>query len=279
MFIAKKLFLITFFNFALFFLISLVGHQVSLNAKSDAPDMNNQWKDFHRLTLSDTIAEYYPYANCFKKASDRYNIPVILLLSVAKGESDFDPKDKSPANCHGIMQIQWPDTARDLGFKSKYQLYEPCRNIMAGARYLKKLLDMHHGNIHLALAAYNYGPTRIHAGISPGIVPEGAQWYSGYIFHHMKGIINRERALKRGEKVVFYKRSRKLAIITFNEIFRAEGFIEYIRGKEPSVRLEWFKAPFNRYSVVMLFNSSNEKRKSIKSMAKIGFKVDESKEF
>jgi len=35
---------------------------------------------------------------------------------------------------------------------------DPRQNIMAGARYLRQLLDEHRGNVKLALASYNAGP-------------------------------------------------------------------------------------------------------------------------
>jgi soluble lytic murein transglycosylase-like protein len=35
---------------------------------------------------------------------------------------------------------------------------DPRQNIMAGALYLRRLLDSHRGNIKLALASYNAGP-------------------------------------------------------------------------------------------------------------------------
>ena len=249
-------------------------------AKATIPNMDDLWTRFLREQSTPTIFDYYPYADCFKKASECYNIPVDLLLAVAKGESDFDPEAKSKANCHGIMQIRWPITAGELGFRSINELYDPCRNIMAGAKYLRKMLDQHGGNIHLALAAYNYGPGRIHSGISPYDIPEGAIKYSSYIYHHMKTIHNRAIELNKGKQIKGYRRSGKLPVITFDYFFHAEAFIDYIRKKIPSIRLDWFRTPENDYDVVMLFGSETEKRRAIQNLANIaGYRVDESREF
>ena len=244
------------------------------------PDINDLWYRFQREQSPPIIFDYYPYAECFKKASEIYGISPLLLLAVAKGESDFNSKAKSSANCHGIMQIKWPITAKELGFRSISELRDPCRNIMAGAKYLRQRLDQHGQNIHLALAAYNYGPGSIHSDISLGDVPAGARWYSGYIYHHMKTILNRARELRNGKKIKGYRRSRKLPIITFQYVFRAEAFIDYIREEIPSIRLDWFRTPENDYAVVMLFGNDSEKRKAIQKLASVvGYKVDESREF
>ena len=59
-----------------------------------------------------------------------------------------------------------PDTARQLGVNGD----DPSANVLAGARYLRQLLNRY-GDVELALAAYNAGPTAIErAGHAP-VVP------------------------------------------------------------------------------------------------------------
>jgi soluble lytic murein transglycosylase-like protein len=55
------------------------------------------------------------------------------------------------------MQIM-PALAKDLGVTDPF---DPRQNIMAGARYLRRLLDVHSGNVALALASYNAGPANV----------------------------------------------------------------------------------------------------------------------
>jgi hypothetical protein len=123
----------------------------------------------------------YPYQSCFDIAARLSDVPVELLLAVARTESNWDPTARSHANAHGIMQIQWPGTARHLGFDRVAELYNPCANIEAGARYLRELLDSNGGNVDRALAAYNYGPARI--AKSPS-VPAGAKRYAQTVANH-----------------------------------------------------------------------------------------------
>jgi soluble lytic murein transglycosylase-like protein len=147
-----------------------------------------------RLTLLATLlapgplveaATDYPYQSCFEIASKMHQVPVDLLLAVAATESAWDPDARSHANAHGIMQIQWPGTARHLGVTRVAELYNPCLNIELGARYLRELLDANQGNVELALAAYNYGPGRIQRAAT---LPDGARAYARKVSNHQARI-------------------------------------------------------------------------------------------
>ncbi len=127
----------------------------------------------------------YPYQSCFEIASRMHDVPVDLLLAVAATESAWDPDARSHANAHGIMQIQWPGTARHLGVKRVAELYNPCLNIELGTRYLRELLDASGGDVERALAAYNYGPGRISRSAE---LPAGAIAYAGRVAEHQARI-------------------------------------------------------------------------------------------
>ena len=244
-------------------------------------DLNQLWKKFKRIPQSEAVFALYPYKDCFRKASRMYQIPPVLLLAVAKGESDFDPEAVSRKDCHGIMQINWSaGTAGDLGFKTKGELYDACRNIMAGARYLRWMLNMHGGNIHLALAAYNYGPGNIPKGTSPYRIPQGANFYSGYVYHHVKTILARSGIGSPGMPSTPYRAGDcKLPIIVWDENFRAEAFIEAIRKRDKRIRLDWFRNPKGEYTVVMLCKDKQEERDAIARLKKVGYKVKQKDRF
>jgi hypothetical protein len=63
------------------------------------------------------------------------------------------------------MQLMDP-TADSLGVMN---VFDPKENIRAGTEYLAKMMDKYSGNLDLALAAYNAGPTAVdnHKGV-PG---------------------------------------------------------------------------------------------------------------
>lgn len=101
----------------------------------------------------------------FRKASQKYNVPIELLKAVAKAESNFNPNAVSKAGAQGIMQLM-PATARELGVVNSF---DPVQNIMGGAKYLSGLLKKFNGDISLALAAYNAGSGNVkkYGGIPP----------------------------------------------------------------------------------------------------------------
>ncbi len=155
----------------------------------------------------------YPYQSCFEIASRLHDVPVDLLLAVAATESNWDPDARSHANAHGIMQIQWPGTARHLGVRRVSELYNPCLNIELGARYLRELLDASGGDVQRALAAYNYGPGRIGRETA---LPDGARRYASKVASHQKRISQRNAGAR--EKLVVARG------VVFDSGTRAAGF-------------------------------------------------------
>jgi soluble lytic murein transglycosylase-like protein len=94
------------------------------------------------------------YASAFGKASRETGLPVSLLAAVAWEESRMNPRAVSGSGARGLLQLM-PGTAKALSIRAD----NPGANIRAGARYLGQLLTRFNGNLELALAAYNAGPT------------------------------------------------------------------------------------------------------------------------
>lgn len=89
--------------------------------------------------------------------SKEHRLHPALLRAVIKAESDFDPTAISRAGAVGLMQLM-PETAVKLDVRNPY---DPEENIAGGARHLRYLLDRFHGDLALALAAYNAGEHRV----------------------------------------------------------------------------------------------------------------------
>ena len=94
----------------------------------------------------------------------RHDLDPTLFEAVIWQESRWNPSALSPKGATGLAQLM-PGTARQLGVDP----LDPVANLDGGAQYLKKMLDSFDGDVTLALAAYNAGPTRVlkHKAIPP----------------------------------------------------------------------------------------------------------------
>ena len=91
------------------------------------------------------------------RAAKQHHLHPALLLAVMKAESSFNPIVVSKAGAVGLMQLV-PETAMRHGVQN---LYDTNENVAGGARHLRYLLDRFHGNMRLALAAYNAGERKV----------------------------------------------------------------------------------------------------------------------
>ena len=105
------------------------------------------------------------FVPAFKEAAHETALPLSLLAAVAWEESRMNPHARSGAGARGLLQIM-PHTARSLALEGD----TPRMNVRAGARYLRQLLGRFGGNVELALAAYNAGPSAVEkAGGAPSL--------------------------------------------------------------------------------------------------------------
>ena len=97
-------------------------------------------------------------------AARQNDVPVALVKAVIAAESAFDPAAISHKGAQGLMQLM-PITAAELGVADPLR---PDENVRGGVRYLRHLIDRY-GDLSLALAAYNAGPTAVdrYGGVPP----------------------------------------------------------------------------------------------------------------
>ncbi len=87
-----------------------------------------------------------------EQTAKAHEVDPLLVHSVIKAESNYNPAAVSPKGAMGLMQLM-PGTARRFGAMNTFDVRQ---NIEAGVKYLRYLQDIF-GKNQLALAAYNAG--------------------------------------------------------------------------------------------------------------------------
>jgi hypothetical protein len=120
-------------------------------------------------TAVPTDSEPEPPAGSLVQMIDRiaalHDVEPMLVHSVIKAESNYNPLALSPKGAQGIMQLI-PSTARRFGVANTFNAQQ---NIEGGVKYLRFLMDYFHSDYVKVIAAYNAGEAAVdkYGGIPP----------------------------------------------------------------------------------------------------------------
>ena len=132
---------------------------VSVNNKKNRPkkltSVDEKSKREQKLN-NKILARVNRYKNLIRSAAKDNDLDPELLIALVYVESGGNSRAVSPKKASGLTQLM-AGTAKDLGVTN---VFDPRQNISGGARYLKQQMDSF-GQVSLALAAYNAGPTRV----------------------------------------------------------------------------------------------------------------------
>ncbi|HTL13041.1 MAG TPA: DUF1284 domain-containing protein [Bdellovibrionota bacterium] len=120
-------------------------------------------RGYEGVNSSHTLRLIFPivYESLIQRNADVNRIDPILILSLMKQESAFDPTAVSHAGAIGLMQLM-PVTAVDNDPKLELaQLTDGEANVRVGTSYIARILRQFNGNIVFTLAGYNGGPGRV----------------------------------------------------------------------------------------------------------------------
>ena len=125
---------------------------------TNAPTSGN-YKVYMRETLRRPKAFYdiQSYDDVISEAAKRNGLSSSLIKAMIHVESYFNPRAVSKKGAMGLMQIM-PENIQLLNIRDPF---DPWENIMGGTAYFKGLLERFSGQLPLALAAYNAGPTAV----------------------------------------------------------------------------------------------------------------------
>lgn len=139
-----------------------------------------QWREaaearMRELTIAGAVARYDISHELARRIFDKAvaeRIEPDLAYGLVRTESTFRSNAVSNVGARGLTQLL-PRTARwILGTKRTPNLFDVDTNLTVGFRYLRKLIDDYHGNIRLALTAYNRGPGTVNRILRRGGDPD-----------------------------------------------------------------------------------------------------------
>lgn len=105
----------------------------------------------------------FPYKDAIVNWSAERQLNPLLVVSLMRQESRFQPEIRSPAGALGLMQVMpatGEEVAQNIGV-TDYSLINPEDNITLGTWYLDFTHGEFDGNSMLAIASYNAGPGNV----------------------------------------------------------------------------------------------------------------------
>lgn len=148
--------------------------------------------------LWDNLEERFPlaYKDLFVRYTSDKDISKSYAMAIARQESAWNPKVRSPVGAAGLMQIM-PGTATHTvkmfsipGYSGPNQLLDPETNINIGTHYLQYVYQQFGNNRIYASAAYNAGPGRVRTwrGNSAGRI-DAAAFVESIPFSETRGYV------------------------------------------------------------------------------------------
>jgi soluble lytic murein transglycosylase len=141
-------------------------------ARGDAADVRSVSETLRRVRTGLLPAEIDHVARVIVEECERTDLSPELVLAVISVESSGYNFARSKAGALGLMQLR-PLTGRavarrvGVSWRGRQTLFDAGTNVRLGISYLRELIDRY-GEISTALAAYNWGPTRVSAMIRRG---------------------------------------------------------------------------------------------------------------
>jgi hypothetical protein len=145
-----------------------------------------------------------PICTLIETAAQAQGLPVAFLTRLIWRESGFQSNVTSPAGAQGVAQFM-PGTAAERGVVNPY---DPEQAIRKAAEMLA-VLKGQFGNLGLAAAAYNAGPSRVATWLAgAGLLPdETLDYVAAVTGHPVEDWMAGATAAKAGDNALFAKSS------------------------------------------------------------------------
>lgn len=134
----------------------------------DSPEDKQQWQQLRQTPEYWQALYPFPYESTILKWSKQRQLNPLLVTSLIRQESRFEPEIESSAGALGLMQVIPPTAktaAQNIGL-SNYSLTKPEDNVNIGTYYLDFTHKKYGNNSMLAVASYNAGPNAVAKWVS-----------------------------------------------------------------------------------------------------------------
>jgi soluble lytic murein transglycosylase len=139
-----------------------IGEVWSLKERND-PNDRQKWLELRKNSEYWYALFPFPYESLILKWGQQYQVNSLLVTSLIRQESRFEPEIASSVGAVGLMQVM-PDTAKWVAQQidlNNYSLIDPNDNINLGTYYLNMTHKQYNDNSLFAIASYNAGPGNV----------------------------------------------------------------------------------------------------------------------
>ena len=155
------------------------------------PEDKQQWQQLRQTPEYWQALYPFPFEQTILKWSKQRQLNPLLVTSLIRQESRFEPEIESSAGALGLMQVIPPTaktSAQNIGLSS-YSLTNPEDNINIGTYYLDFTHKKYNNNSMLAVASYNAGPNAVAKWVSRYGLQDADEFVEKIPYRETKGYV------------------------------------------------------------------------------------------
>ncbi|WP_019505192.1 transglycosylase SLT domain-containing protein [Pleurocapsa sp. PCC 7319] len=155
------------------------------------PEDKLQWQQLRQTPEYWQALYPFPFEQTILKWSKQRQLNPLLVTSLIRQESRFEPEIESSAGALGLMQVIPPTaktSAKNIGLSS-YSLTNPEDNVNIGTYYLDFTHKKYGNNSMLAVASYNAGPNAVAKWVSRYGLQDADEFVEKIPYRETKGYV------------------------------------------------------------------------------------------
>lgn len=155
------------------------------------PQEKQQWYQLQQTPEYWQALYPFPFESTILKWSKHRGLNPLLVTSLIRQESRFEPEIESSAGALGLMQVIPPTaqtSAKNIGLAS-YSMTKPEDNVNIGTYYLDLTHKKYHNNSMLAVASYNAGPNAVANWVNRYGLSDGDEFVEKIPYSETKGYV------------------------------------------------------------------------------------------